>query len=148
MTATYSHNEPHSPFRHKTDRGDTIVCPQRLAQILDLGDDLWPEIRDAFHDDVERRLEQIESALRLHDAGAIAAAAHSVKGMCGNIGAERMSALAIEIEERSDNGDTQAVAALLPGLRDSFEDVMQVIGNLSRAGDLREPSPLREPLLK
>lgn len=53
----------------------------------------------AFLEESTVRLTEIRAAVALGDVGVVHRAAHSLKGMCGAIGAVRMSTLSRQLEE-------------------------------------------------
>lgn len=57
------------------------------------------ELIDEFEQGVMRRLTAIEEAIATADWTRLAAAAHSLRGSCGTVGAVRMAALAARMED-------------------------------------------------
>lgn len=57
-------------------------------------------------------------------------AAHTLKGICANLGFDGLYAKASEITELLRHGELDAAAALFPGLADVYRDVVQEMDRL------------------
>ena len=101
-------------------QGDTVASPMTIAPTLD--EDVLRSIRDveddgaagllemlaaAFLDDAGGRIEQLRGAIAQRQTGQIKEAAHSLKGMCGAIGALRMHQISGELEHPDASLDDQ-----------------------------------------
>jgi HPt (histidine-containing phosphotransfer) domain-containing protein len=71
------------------------------------GANLLADLVAAFNEDAEARLTALRRAVVVSDESAIRAQAHSLKGMCGAIGAVHMAALS-EALERAIHEDASA----------------------------------------
>jgi PAS domain S-box-containing protein len=81
------------------------------------------ELGELFLKDARARLQQIESALAGREAPRLAAAAHALKGSASNIGARRLSALCLGLEQLAKAGDLTEAASILLNLRSEFHCV-------------------------
>jgi len=70
------------------------------------------ELVGEFEEGVTRRLEAIAHAIATADWPRLAAAAHSLRGSCGTVGARRMAALAGRLEDRPPATREEAAAEL------------------------------------
>lgn len=59
---------------------------------------LLEQITDAFLEDAQTRLADLRRAMASDDRAQIKRVAHSLKGMCGAIGAHHMAALSVDLE--------------------------------------------------
>ena len=74
-----------------------------------------------FITSLDKTLPEFESAIRQEDLEAAGKHAHSFKGLTGNVGADRMHAIAAELEEYAKSGDlAQLKAAAIP-FRQEYE---------------------------
>jgi HPt (histidine-containing phosphotransfer) domain-containing protein len=84
------------------------------------------ELVGEFQQGVTRRLAAIADAIEVEDWKALAAAAHSLRGSCGTVGARRMAALAGRMEDEPPS--TRATASpLLAQLQSEYEAVRRAI---------------------
>jgi HPt (histidine-containing phosphotransfer) domain-containing protein len=91
---------------------------ESLRQLTGEGEpDVLIEVLGLFHDDAPHRLGAILSACTNADANGVYAAAHSLKGAAGNIGANRLQGVCRDIETAARDGDLGAVGALLGALQ-------------------------------
>ena len=80
----------------------------RLRQLTPPGEpDVLREILQVFLADVPGRIDRLRSAWRDRDAAGVQRVAHSLKGSCGNIGADAMFEVCRRIDERAQAGDLQ-----------------------------------------
>lgn len=100
--------------------------PINLARLGDVfGDDpgFLAEMYGIYVDDARNRLAELDAALGASDAKKVKAAAHTLKGASGNVGAERMSALAAELEQIDFAQAPQKAQDLAAALNAEFESV-------------------------
>lgn len=81
---------------------------QFLASLAD-DEELAQELLAAFLQDCPKRTSELREAIEAEDASAASKLAHSLKGMCGVVRAERLSKLALEMEFMAKNGNMDAV---------------------------------------
>ncbi len=87
---------------------ETNQSPMNLAQFQEWqelgGPDFVKQMLEQFVSDVDACVREIEHALEQKDHEALAEGAHGLKGICANIGATELQALAKELEEFSRQG--------------------------------------------
>ena len=104
--------------------------PINLARLGDtFGDDpdFLTEMYGLYVEDAGNRLAELDSALAVNDAKKVKSIAHTLKGSGGNVGAERMSALAAELEQVDMALDRAQVQDLAAALRAEFEAVQAFV---------------------
>ncbi len=100
--------------------------PVNLARLGDtFGDDpeFLTELYSIYVEDACGRLSTLDSALADNDSEKIESVAHALKGSSGNVGAERMSALAAELERVDTAQDPPQAQDLAAALHTEFEAV-------------------------
>ena len=100
--------------------------PVNLARLGDtFGDDpeFLTEMYGLYIEDASGRLAELDSALAGDDAEKVKSIAHTLKGSSGNVGAERMSALAAELERIDSTQDRPKVQELAAALHIEFDAV-------------------------
>jgi CheY-like chemotaxis protein len=78
-----------------------VLDPSRLEELAEMGADAVPLIQRAIDNFVTTAPENLETLWRLwreRDGGALRAASHKLKGSAANLGAERVAAVALEVE--------------------------------------------------
>ena len=96
-----------------------------LERMISLfGDDrvVMGEICSLFLQEVRQTTAQLEAALESGDMKAAKKAAHTIKGSAGNVGADEVAALALDIEKVILANDADGALILLPALQDAVED--------------------------
>jgi HPt (histidine-containing phosphotransfer) domain-containing protein len=81
---------------------------QFLASLAD-DEELAQELLAAFFQDSPQRTSELREAIDSGDALTASKLAHSLKGMCGVVRAERLSELALSMERLSRDGDMDQV---------------------------------------
>ncbi len=100
--------------------------PINLARLGDtFGDDpeFLIEMYGIYVDDAGHRLAELDAALSPADTKKIESVAHALKGASGNVGAERMSNLAAELEKVDLAHAPQKAQDLAAALNAEFEAV-------------------------
>lgn len=97
-----------------------------LNDLKDMLGDALAEIAESFLEGLDGEVEAIERALGA-DAPAVRAAAHSLKGSAGNMGAKALAALASQIEKTAVEGDMARCAALFGRLPALAADARQAL---------------------
>lgn len=92
-----------------------------LNDLRDMLEDALTEIVDSFLDGLDAEVSAIELALGQGEA-AVRAAAHSLKGSAGNLGARHLAAQASAIEKAAMAGDLAFCQGALPALRALADD--------------------------
>ena len=76
-------------------------------------DSIVYELLGLFHDDVNLRLAELADAVKHQDRVRRERVAHSIKGSCANLGAERMAKLAAEIERCAEGCASEQIEVML-----------------------------------
>jgi len=82
---------------------------------------LAKKIIDGFLSDIPVQMGKLEEFVDLGDAEKIERQAHSIKSAVANIGGEAMRAAALEMEEKSHEGNLSDAAELLSGLKTELQ---------------------------
>jgi CheY-like chemotaxis protein/HPt (histidine-containing phosphotransfer) domain-containing protein len=98
--------------------------PDVLAGLRELGDaDLLTELVNLFIADVPPQLASLREAMESGDASSVKRVAHTLKGSCGNMGAQRMAAICAKLQDIGASGDLTRAPELLKQLEAEFERV-------------------------
>lgn len=95
----------------------------RLRNAIGDDPDFIIELYGIYVDDARSRLANLDSALVAANPERIQDAAHSLKGSSGNVGAERMSELAAQLEQVDSASDPEAARDLAIQLHVEFADI-------------------------
>lgn len=113
---------PPAPEACAADRIDErLAAFQRLGQIQ--GDEVLGQIKEAFLGRGAQDLETMEQALARGDGEAVAAAAHSLGGSSGILGAAALAARCAELEALARQGDLAACAPRLQAVEREYRAV-------------------------
>ncbi len=88
---------------------------------------------DDYLESAEQQLSNIDAALARGDADAVEMAAHSLKGVSGQMGARQVMAAAHRVEKAAAAGDMEGARALVPALRAAHETARPLL--LDASGD-------------
>ena len=108
----------------------TTIHPAKEAVIFDkeallqnLGDDedLIKEILCIFLKDAPRQIHSIEKAIAAGDINLVHRQAHTLKGASGNVCAEVLHAMSLELETAGEKGDLGRAESLLETIKQNFE---------------------------
>jgi two-component system, sensor histidine kinase len=114
--------EPQAPAPAPADRIDErLAALQRLGQVQ--GDEVMKQVKEAFLGRGAQDLESLEQALARGDGEALAAAAHSLAGSSGILGAGALAARCIELEALARQGDLAACAPRLQAVEREYRAV-------------------------
>lgn len=86
-----------------------------LNELKDMLGDALAEIAESFLEGLDAEVGAIQQALGV-DAAAVRAAAHSLKGSAGNMGARVLAGLAAKVEKSAVEGDLAGCAVLIADL--------------------------------
>lgn len=115
------HGSPAAPPRRMTWNSLAI---DDLRSLQDPGEpDLVGELVTSFRDDIRGVFERLCADVEKRDLKQVHEGAHRIKGGALNLGADRLSSAALELERASGNGDASQIDALLARLlaeRDHF----------------------------
>ena len=97
-------------------RGLVPDLEQRIGQFEAEAFEVDDELMDAFFEELERLVGDLQAGLDASDDEKIRASAHSMKGMCGSIGLPEISVLAQEIEITLRDGEMEPCRRLCAAL--------------------------------
>jgi PAS domain S-box-containing protein len=100
---------------------------KELQSVLGEPDGFLQELIDIFLSEVPKRLESIEQALQSGDAEGVQAAAHTLKGMAGNLGADQLTQLSSLLEQAGINGELDECAELFEEVRVEFQKLQEFL---------------------
>ncbi len=93
-----------------------------------MGDeDLVRDVLKLFLDNMPQRIQELQTALDVGDAPAVRMAAHTVRGMAANTGAENLRALAEEMEDAAQSGNLDAVRGRMDEVKMVYEQLRTII---------------------
>ena len=99
---------------------------QGLRELQEEGEpDFLTELIDIYLEDAQRLVDEIKAAVAEENTGAIRAAAHTLKGSSGNLGAHVFSKLCYEMELAGRNADLEAAKKLLHSLVKEYSTVRE-----------------------
>ena len=81
------------------------------------------EIIDLFLQEASAHLASLQSSLGGRDGRALGRAAQTLKGSCGNLGAQAMSRICVDLQAAGQAGKWARAAVLLKGLEEEFRAV-------------------------
>ena len=94
-----------------------------LAEVKDLGDDVFKELVQLYLQEGPGRLQRIRQGIESGDAALASQAAHSLKGSSASFGASGLAKLAEKIEMAGKDGDLETCKAALPEVEAEYEKV-------------------------
>ena len=116
-----------------------ILDTGRLDELAEMGAAALPLIQraiDNFVGGADDHLDALRQALAGMDATAVRSAAHRLKGSAANLGAVRVAELALELEQRAEDGDLDDAAGLVDSIALALEAVVAALaGYRLTAGD-------------
>jgi PAS domain S-box-containing protein len=97
-------------------------------------DDFARELAESFLKTAPRCVAEINQALLVRDARALAAQAHGLKGICRTIGCSDMAGASADLEQAARCADFDAAAAAADRLSPAWREVRSVLENLTLTG--------------
>ncbi|MGH2773280.1 MAG: Hpt domain-containing protein [Actinomycetota bacterium] len=94
-----------------------------LAEVKDLGDDIFKELVQLYLQEGPGRLERIRNGIESGDGALASQAAHSLKGSSASFGASGLAKLAEKIELAGKDGDLATCKAVFPEVEAEYERV-------------------------
>jgi CheY-like chemotaxis protein/HPt (histidine-containing phosphotransfer) domain-containing protein len=99
-----------------------------LARLLG-EEDMVPEIVPMFLDALPRQMDQLRLQVEAGDAVATERCAHTIKGAAATMGAERLRALALDMEQAARAGNLAMVASALPEMDACYARLREAVAN-------------------
>lgn len=120
-----------------------VINPDRLQEVAMGDDDFMIELIDLYLADAPGQLEALSQAVAREDASAVSAAAHKLKGSCGNVGAEGLVALCQQIEATGRASRLHELPELMEQATREFAEVNQALQGVKGGSPLaaRETEP-------
>jgi HPt (histidine-containing phosphotransfer) domain-containing protein len=118
------------------DLGDLSVTFDPKAALERLADDeeLLREVVGLVDEEWRRQSAAIESALRQANGAALAAAAHTLRGVVGQLSSEGIAAGAAEVEHAARAGDLALAEAAWRSHAPEIESFVAAVGRWARGG--------------
>jgi two-component system sensor histidine kinase/response regulator len=107
--------------------GDGLVDGERVNSMLSLGSSLVEKLLEVFARTTPPMLEELRSAVEAGDADARRRLAHKLRGSADTVGAQRLSELALELENGNGEGAGAAVAELRPVYRGTLDALRRLV---------------------
>jgi len=92
------------------------------------------ELIDLFLRESETHLAKLRESFAARDAKTFERIAHTLKGGCGNLGAQAMSRLCADLQAVGHAADWPRAEAILPGLEAEFQTVKRELESEKRRG--------------
>jgi CheY-like chemotaxis protein/HPt (histidine-containing phosphotransfer) domain-containing protein len=99
-----------------------------LRQRMMEDEDLCRHVMECFMEDIGSQLQQLEEVLENQAHSSIKALAHTLKGAAGNVSAERLVDLALQMEMAAEKNDGQHILEIWEDLRNETEQVCAAMG--------------------
>ncbi|MEM6746282.1 MAG: PAS domain S-box protein [Pseudomonadota bacterium] len=109
-----------------------ILSPAKAAADWDNDLDLYAEVLQTYEDELRLCRGRLVTAQMPFDAVSIAREAHSLKSSAGNVGAEHLQQLAVEMDALSKEDRYPNMVALLPTLLVAIDDTIAAISATRR----------------
>lgn len=98
-----------------------------ISELREIMEDDFSVLYETFIADSEQKLQQLEQAFSLNDSESIRRLAHSLKGSCCNVGANKLADLCEVLENAARDNDSIADIPFLNNLLICFKATQQQI---------------------
>lgn len=119
-----------------------VINPDRLQEVAMGDDEFMIELIDLYLHDAPAQLEALSQAVGNQDTAAVSAAAHKLKGSCGNIGAEGLVNLCQQIEVSGKANRLQELPELLQQAVHEFGEVDQALQGVKQGTPMAAGAPV------
>ena len=120
--------EPDAPPAHTAPRNGALLDETVLSDLAEaVPSEILPQLITTFVAEVQRRLTGIESAVAASDTGWAREDAHAMKGSAGTLGATRLEAEALAIEQAARAGNLEHIRMGLPALQEVARTTIDAI---------------------
>ncbi len=130
------------PSRPTTDETAPVLARATLEQLRWLEREGQPSVIATlvgmFFTEAPRRIADLLAAEAAGDAETIETAAHTLKGSCANLGAERMAGVCLELERLGRARSLDRIGLVLARLRDEYDLVRPLLAAEAGLEDVRE----------
>jgi HPt (histidine-containing phosphotransfer) domain-containing protein len=93
-------------------------------------EDLAQEVVKGFLSDIPRQLKRLHTYLASGDLSGVARQAHTIKGAAGNVSAEALRGVALQMEKAIQSGDIVAVCESTRQMEEEFSLLLQTINTV------------------
>lgn len=100
---------------------------QQIEELKDILGDEFQGLIDAFLQDSRQRMSRAREAMGCADFELAQREFHSLKGSCGNVGAQVLAQLFLQLETLLKKADFQSAAQQLPELEREYQRVRQAL---------------------
>ena len=102
------------------------INPKVIADLRGLGSrDFLVELIDLFLKEAAVHMAKLRESLGSKDARLFERSAHTLKGSCGNLGAQAMSRICADLQTIGHDANWARAAEILPQLEEEFKAVAQ-----------------------
>lgn len=99
---------------------DNHLNREVLCTLQEVMEDQFPVLINTFLTDSEERVRHLQKALAARDSDTVRRQAHSFKGSCNNIGAERLASLCQGMEDAGRAGELDGLEQQLVEIQQEF----------------------------
>ncbi|MCH2558722.1 MAG: Hpt domain-containing protein [Alcanivorax sp.] len=99
-----------------------------IAELRDIMGGDFDTLVESYRQDGRQRLGALQQAIHEGHAEGVRQQAHSFKGSSGNLGAQRVSALCLEMEQLARDDRVDAAGERLAALEQAFEESCRALG--------------------
>lgn len=103
---------------------------EALTELQEVMEGEFPLLVETYLNDSRERIETLSVALKNKDADTVTKAAHSFKGSCINIGAPRLGALCLELEQAGREERLDDAPPILAAVEEEFVQVANAFHEL------------------
>ena len=107
-----------------------ILNQALLGELKEIMEDDFPSLLETFVAESSRQYVEASEAWKARDMEVLRRAAHSLKGSCGNIGAEMLQATCEVIEYSAKDGEVEDVPTLLVQAESQLAEVHSALQEL------------------
>ena len=123
-----------SPFIAETAAGAPINLEKAMKQAM--GDETFLyELIDEFLEQQEEHIQEIAVAVEAEDSGKIKEYAHFLKGAAANLRAEKIAAVAGDLESRGTEGDLKGCRQMLKSLQQEYTNLKNYTSQIRNQND-------------
>ena len=104
-----------------------VIDPAVLDELRAVGPDLLRNVAELFIQDTRARLEEMRALSAANDTQQLQRVAHTLKGSCGAIGAQRTMNICAELEQQLKSGRADQTDELLTRLEAAYREACAVL---------------------
>ena len=104
-----------------------VINPDRLQEVAMGDEDFLKELIELYLNDAPTQLESLAQAVSSKDLSAVSAAAHKLKGSCGNVGADDLVSLCQKLEASGRASRLEELPELIQQASQEFQKVSKAL---------------------